>query len=39
MAGVAVLDVFGGEGEVVEACLGCDFDAAVSGCAEDRDAF
>ena len=39
VAGVAVLHVFRGEGEVVEACLGCDLDAAVSGCAEDWYAF
>lgn len=39
MACVAVLHVFGGKGEVVEACLCCDFDAAVSRCAEDRYAF
>jgi hypothetical protein len=39
VAGVPFLDAFGCEGEVVEACLGCDLDAFCSSFAEHRDGF
>lgn len=39
MAGVAFLDAFGGEGEVVEAGLGGDLDAVGTGFAEHGDGF